>query len=167
MFKRDDIVTYGTGGVCKIVAVEEKNLTGEKKTYFVLKPVYDEKSTFFVPIDNEKGSKKLRRLLSEDEINELIDSMPEEETLWIDNERERKERYRRIIAEANRSEMIGMIRAIHFEKERREEEGKKLHISDERFFKEAEKLLYEEFRYVLKLSEEDVMPYIFGRIENV
>ena len=59
-----------------------------------------------------------------------------------------------------------MIKAIHFEKKDREEKGKKLHISDERFLKEAEKILYDEFQYVLHLSEKDVMSYIFSRIES-
>lgn len=40
-------------------------------------------------------------------------------------------------------------------------------MSDERFFKEAEQLLYDEFQYVLKLhSKDDLMKYILARIER-
>ena len=166
MLKVDDIVTYGINGVCKIVAIEEKNLMGTKKDYMVLKPLNGDKSTFYVPVDNENLLNKMRKLLSEDEINQLIDSMPNEKVLWIDNERERKECYKNIIADCNHSELIRMIKAIHFEKKGREEKGKKLHISDERFLKEAEKILYDEFQYVLNLSEKDVISYIFARIDK-
>lgn len=166
MLKVDDIVTYGINGVCKVVAIEEKNLMEQKKTYLVLKPLNGDKSTYYVPVDNENLLGKMRKLLSEDEINQLIVSMPKEKNLWIDNERERKECYKKIIADGNRSELIGMIKAIHFEKKDREEKGKKLHISDERFLKDAEKILYDEFQYVLKLSECDLMSYIFERIEK-
>ena len=166
MFNVDDIVIYGINGVCKIVTIEEKNLMGTKKNYLVLKPLNGDKSTFYVPVDNENLLSKMRKLLSEDEINQLIDSMPNEKILWINNERERKERYRQIIADGNHSELIRMIKAIHFEKKDREEKGKKLHISDERFLKEAEKILYDEFQYVLNLSEKDVMSYIFARIDK-
>ncbi len=166
MFKIDDIVTYGINGVCKVVAIEEKNLMGMKKGYLVLKPLNGDKSTFYVPVDNESLLNKMRKLLSEDEINQLIDSMPNENVLWIENERERKECYKKVIADGNHSELIRMIKAIHFEKISREEKGKKLHISDERFLKEAEKILYEEFQYVLNLSEKDVMSYIFARIDK-
>ena len=38
MFNINDIVTYGISGVCKIVEITEKDLTGVKKTYLVLKP---------------------------------------------------------------------------------------------------------------------------------
>ncbi len=166
MFKVDDIVTYGMNGVCKIVEIEEKNLMGANKTYLVLKPLHGEKSTCFVPADNENLLSKMRKLLSEEEINQLIDSMPDEEILWIDNERERKECYKKIITDGNQSDLIRMIKAIHCKKLAREKKGKKLHISDERFLKDAEKILYDEFQYVLNLSEEDVISYIFARIDK-
>lgn len=165
MFSVDDIVTYGINGVCKIVMIEEKELMGTKKKYLVLKPLNGDKSTFYVPVDNDNLLSKIRKLLSEDEINKLIDSIPNEKALWIDNERERKEQYRQIIAGGNHSKLIRMIKAINFDKKYREEQGKKLRISDERFLKEAEKILYEEFQYVLNLSQKDVMSYIFSRID--
>ncbi len=166
MFNVEDIVTYGANGVCKVVAIEKKEVMGTKKDYLVLEPVNGGKLTFYVPVDNENMLCKMRKLLSEDEINNLIDSMPDEKLLWIDSERVRKERYRQIITNGNHSELIGMIKAIYFVKKDREEKGKKLYISDERFLKEAEKILYEEFQYVLNLSEQDLMPYIYARIER-
>jgi len=67
MFKINDIVTYGTNGVCKITGTEEKDLMGTKKTYLVLKPTKTgDNSTYFVPSDNENLLGKMRKLLSED-----------------------------------------------------------------------------------------------------
>ena len=44
---------------------------------------------------------------------------------------------------------------------------KRLHMSDERFFKDAEQILYNEFQYVLELnSKEDLMTYIFKRLDK-
>ena len=116
MFNVDDIVSYGANGVCKIAAIEEKEVMGTKNDYLVLEPVNGGKLTFYVPVDNENMLCKMRKLLSEDEINKLIDSMPDEKLLWIGNERVRKERYRKILADGNHSELIRMIKAIHFEK---------------------------------------------------
>ena len=39
-----------------------------------------------------------------------------------------------------------------------------MYISDERFFKEAERILYEEFQYVLDIKKEDLLPLIFSKI---
>ena len=62
---------------------------------------------------------------------------------------------------------IGMIKAIYLQKKKREEEGKRLHISDDRFFKEAERILYDEFQYVLNIKKEELLPLIFSKIKEV
>ena len=44
---------------------------------------------------------------------------------------------------------------------------KRLLVSDERFFKDAEQLLYNEFQYVLKLkSKNELLGYILARIDT-
>ena len=92
--------------------------------------------------------------------------MASESANWIANENQRKEKYKSIISEGNHKELIKMIKAIFFEKKEREAIGKRLHASDERFLKEAEQVLHGEFQYVLNLNEDQLMAYIFERIEN-
>ena len=163
MFQRNDVIIYGTQGVCKIVDTEEKMVNGQKKTYYVLKPVDDAGSTFFAPTDNEAVLKKMRRLLSKDEIHKLMDAMGSEKGVWIPNETERREAYKSILAKGDHLELIKMIKAIYAHKEAREAEGKRLHMSDERFLKDAEQILYSEFQYVLNLNgKNDLMDYIFA-----
>ncbi len=165
MFQVNDVIVYGAQGVCQIAAVEEKNISGAKKQYYVLKPVKDPGATIYAPTDNVQVLKKMRRLLTEQEINHLIDSMPEEKTLWIVNDNERKECYKNILAAGDHSELIRMIKSIYAQKKKREEAGKRLHMVDERFFKDAEQLLYNEFQYVLNLSsKEELTKYILGRL---
>lgn len=166
MFTAADMIIYGTHGVCKITEIEEKTILGEKKKYFVLKPIKSDSSTYFVPQDNEMLVAKMRKLLSAEQINELIDSMSNESAIWIENENERKEKYKEIISRGNHKELIKMIKAIFFEKKEREGSGKRLHVSDEHFLKDAEQLLYGEFQYVLNLNEDKLMAYIFDRIEK-
>lgn len=166
MFKTDDIVIYGLNGICKIVEIEEKDLMGIKNTYLVLKPLHDDKATHYIPINNKNLLNQMRKLLSEDEINQLIDSISKENILWIEDERERKEYYKEILRNGNHSELIKMILSIHSEKESRKAKGRKLHMLDERFLNDAENILYEEFQYVLHLSRKDVISYIFSRIKK-
>lgn len=167
MFKVNDVIIYGSQGVCTITGTEEKSVGGVKKTYFVLKPVHDQGATIYAPTDNEAVLKKMRRLLTKAQIHELIDSMAEENGEWIDNENERKERYRSILSGGDHLELIKMIKAIYAHKTSREAEGKRLHMSDERFFKDAEQILYNEFQYVLDFQDKsDLMGYIFSRIEK-
>lgn len=167
MFQVNDVIIYGTQGVCKIAGTEEKSVSGTKRMYFVLKPVSDKGATIFVPTDNQVVLKKMRRLLTKDEIHALIDSMPKENAVWVTDENARKERYKEVLASGDHLELIKMIKAIYAHKKQREAEGKRLHMSDERFFKDAEQTLYNEFQYVLDIDgKEDLMTYIFARIEK-
>jgi len=167
MFQINDVLIYGTQGVCKIVDIADKTISGAKKRYYVLKPINDRSATIYAPTDNEIIMKKMRRLLSTEEINALIDSMPEDDTVWIANDSERKELYKRIIMSGAHLDLIKMIKAIYTHKQEREAAGKRLHISDLNFFKDAEQILYHEFQYVLNLSnKDDLMAYIINRISN-
>lgn len=166
MYKVNDTIMYGTQGICKIVEITEKDFMGTKKEYYVLKPINDTSATLFAPVNNAKTEAKMRRILSEEEIYELIETMPYEEANWIRNENERKEKYKNIIASSDRVELIRMIKALYYQKREREADGKHLYISDERFMKEAERILYDEFQYVLKINKADLMGFIFDRIEK-
>ena len=167
MFQINDVIIYGNQGVCEITAIEEKTLSGAKKTYFVLRPIKDQSSTIYVPTENELVRKKIRRLLTVQQINALIDSMPDEKIVWIDNVNERKERYRNLLSGGDPSSLIQMIKAIYAHKKEREDAGKRLHMMDEHFFKDAEQILYNEFQYVLNLSSKaDLMEYILNRLRK-
>lgn len=159
MFKVNDTIMYGTQGVCTIVEITEKDFMGTKKEYYVLKPMNDKGATLFAPVAGKAGN-KMRRILTEEEVHALIQRMPEEETYWIQSENQRKETYKKIIANGDHTELIRMIKALHIHREKREAEGKHLYLSDERFLKEAERILCEEFQYVLKMGRDELVAFI-------
>lgn len=159
MFKVNDTIMYGTQGVCTIVEITEKDFMGTKKEYYVLKPVNDKAATLFAPV-NAKANNKMRRILSKEEVCELLRTIPEEKGNWIPNENRRKEEFKKIIANGEHSELIKMIKSLYLQREKREIEGKHLYLSDERFLKEAERILCDEFRYVLEIEREEVLTYL-------
>ena len=167
MFQINDTVVYGVHGVCKIEDITMKEFMGSRKEYYVLKPISDSAATLYVPMHNEKLLEKMRKILSTQEVYHLIETMPQKEILWLKNENERKERYKRVIAQGDHSELIGMIKALYLQKQKREADGKRLYISDERFFKEAERILYDEFQYVLNIKRDELLPLIFSRIDSI
>ncbi|MBE5937802.1 MAG: CarD family transcriptional regulator [Lachnospiraceae bacterium] len=166
MFEINDAVIYGNQGLCKIEEIGERDFTGVKRVYYVMRPVYQSSSTIYVPIDNEMSVSRMKKILSVEEIKELICNMPQENTKWIENDSVRKEKFRQILKEGSRSDLIGLIRAVYFHKRDIEEKGKKLHIADENAMKEAEKLLYDEFAYVLQIERTEVLNYIISSFEK-
>ena len=47
------------------------------------------------------------------------------------------------------------------------ERGKKLHACDEQYYKDAEKIIYDEFAYVLDINRLDVKDFITNELEMV
>lgn len=95
MFNVHDIVMYGNLGVCRIADICPKKFDGKEILYYVLKPLSDEGSTIYYPVDSNRI--KLRRLLSKEEIYDLIKAMPEADMDWIDNDQLRQERFTAVL----------------------------------------------------------------------
>ena len=166
MFKINDVVVYGSQGVCEIVDIEKKKIEGVSRSYFVLKPKADSGAIFYVPTWNEKAWGKMRKVMTKETVDALIDSMPNKTPVWIANENERKEAYRKILASGDHAAIISMVQALFTHKKEREAEGKRLHMSDEHFMKDAEQILYSEWQYVLNVDKAGLIDYIFGRVEG-
>lgn len=166
MFKINDIVVYGAEGVCQITGTVDKIVAGKSIEYYVLKPVDGRNSTIYIPTGNQKLLEKMRKLPSKKEVNTLIDSLPEIAPNWIKNDQERKLAYGKILASGDHTAIIMMLKALYLQKKEREASKKHLGMSDDRFMKEAEQRLYNEWQYVLKMGKEELMAYIFARIEK-
>ena len=160
MFQVNDMVLYGTNGVCKLVDIDVRDCGGRMVEYYILKPIYASNSTVFVPVNNEKLTSKMRYVLTKEEIDEKIRLIPESSPGWIDDERTRKERFKDIVSRADTFELIQLIKTLLEHQEAVMARGKKLHVADERMLQEAEKMMCDEFSYVLGISKEEVPSYI-------
>ncbi|MBQ8202789.1 MAG: CarD family transcriptional regulator [Clostridia bacterium] len=165
MFKVGQTISYGSQGVCEILEITEKEIGGRSLKYYVLKPVYRENNTIFVPVDNEQLTGKMRKVLSRKEIDELIRSMPDEKAEWIDDDARRREKYREILSSGDIKATVGVIKNLHNEQQRRKQVGKKLNQQDEILFNRAETLLYDELALVLDIKPEQVLPFIIEHIK--
>ncbi len=164
MYKIDDAVIYGTDGICKIVDIAQRCFNGTEQEYYILKPLTKNGSTIMIPTKNEMLVSRMRKLLTADEVNALIESIPSEQGLdWVDDDKQRKETYRRVLLHGDRSELIRLIKVIYEHGESQKKIGKKLHACDERFLSDAEKLLYDEFSLVLGIQREQILDYITER----
>lgn len=160
MFNVNDTVIYSPCGVCRIDEIAVHDFSGEELEYYVLRPVSDAKNTFYVPVGNEQLTSQMRRILSREEISELISVMPDEDSIWIEDESVRREEYRKILRSGNRLELVKLIKTLWLRQQSCRERKKKLHIADENFLRSAENILYDEFAYVLGISRDEVLPYI-------
>lgn len=159
MFCVGQTVLYGSNGVCMVDDVTEKRIGKTKMQYYVLKPLCNNTSTLFVPTANQQLVSKMRRILTEDEAEAILRNLPPCGD-WNDNKQERSEQFRAIITEGSCVELIRLIRLVRTHEQEQLAGGKRLHITDERFLKEAEKMVCEEFSLVLHISRDEVLERI-------
>lgn len=108
----------------------------------------------------------MRRLLTKKEVTALINSFPDLEPYWVKNDHERKLAYGKILASGNHTALMMMLKALYIQKNDREANKKHLGLSDERFLKATEQLLYDEWQYVLELDRNALISYISTRTEK-
>lgn len=166
MLKIGETIQYSGNGVCVVDDIRDMDFGSGNVKYYVLRPVSSGYNTFYIPVDNEKMLSKIRKVLTLDEVNDIIGSMPESDAQWIENDQLRKEQYKKIIGSGDCREIVKVIKAIHFHKESLKEQGRKLHMVDEFMLKDAENLLYDEFAAVLNIEKDEVLPFIIKSIEN-
>ncbi len=162
MHKIGDKVVYSSYGVMEIVDIREESVLNSLQRYYILEtPGSRALSQTFIPVDNEKLTSKMRPLLSEERVLEIIhsiDSIPEAE--WISDNRARSESFKSVVESGDHVKMIAMIKLVSKTGRRREEEGKKNYLADENAMQKAQKLLYSEFSTVLGIPESEIAEFI-------
>ncbi len=159
VFSVGDTVMHPSEGVCTITELRRMEMGGTPRTYYVLKPSADQSSsTVYLPV--ARGNETLRALLSREDILALIRLSREYEGLWIADSKQRKEAFTHILSEGNYAKMIRMIVELHEQGALREREGKKPCAADSAILTEAERLLHQEFSYVLHMSLEETIAFV-------
>ncbi len=164
MFEIGSYVSYRADGVCKIADIRRESFGtfSEGALYYVLHPKNDEKSVFFVPVDNERITEVMRPLLSGEEISSLVKEVAAREFLWQENAKSRGNYLKKVLAEGDRVELVYVLMLLLFYSE-----GKRTCATDEFAKKRASQMLFDEFSMSLDIeSADDIPELIKGFLEN-
>lgn len=164
-FQLGDRVLYGIHGVCRIAGTEIRKVDRKNVEYFVLEPVNQSGSLYYVPTQNQAAVAKLRRVLTPEELTELLRSPQVQTDCWIADENRRKQCYRDIIGAGDRAALLQMVCTLHRHRKEQLSAGRKFHLCDESFLQDAQKLLSAEFALVLNIPTDEVGKYIQNELE--
>lgn len=160
MYEIGSWVVYGIHGVCRVIG-REKQLVDRKRTEFlVLEPVGQNESRFYLPTTNPVAMAKLKAVLSPEELEKLLCSEEIRKDCWIPEENLRKQHYRELIGNGDRTSLLQMVTALYRYRAAQSAAGRKFHQCDENFLRDAEKLLSSEISLVLNLSPEEARSYL-------
>ena len=167
MFSVNDYVVFGNHGICVIKAIGPLDLgiAERGRLYYTLEPLYTQKNTIYTPVDSEQNS--LRRAITREEALELIDRIPQVETVWVPDEKRREERYREIMRQNDCMGWMQIIKTLYLKKQKRLAEGRKNTARDELYLKLAEDFLYGEFAAALDVEKDEVEDLIGRRVREM
>lgn len=166
MFQTGDRVMYGIHGVCRIVGSERQKVDKNEVTYLVLEPLTQPGSRYMVPTHNTVAMGKLQRILERDELEQLIHSDTVQTDCWIRDESQRKQLYRELIGSGDRVKLMAMLCTLYRHKAEQTAAGKKVHMCDDNFLRDAEKILISEISAVLEMDAEAAKQYIRSKLKR-
>ena len=166
MYWIGDNVLYGAHGVCRIVDKEERTVDKKSVEYFVLEPLNQSGARFLVPSQNSAALAKLRPIMTKEEIDALLCSPEIATDVWIVDENQRKQCYRTLITSGDGTGLLRMVKTLYRHKQEQLTAGKRLHLCDENFLRDAQKLLDSEFSLVLGLEPDMVKDYLLSHMNT-
>jgi len=162
-FAVSDTVMHPSEGICTVSELRSMQFSGASRMYYILKPTLEKSSsTVYLPV--ARGNEILRRLLSEEDIRTIIRRSTQIAPVWIQDSKQRKEAFTQILSGGDYAVIIRMICEIREHSAQRIAEGKKPCAADEAILSEAERLLHQEFSYVLHLSAEDTVAFMIREL---
>lgn len=160
MIKKNDYIIYGGMGVCQIIDIEQDENDPDKE-YYVLKRIQGNLN-IKTPVHNNKVA--IRHIVTEDEVNQLIDEMPDMESIWIKDIRQRGLKYKEILKSGECHELLQVMKTLYDKDQEKTDYRKGLTLSDKDILQTAQTRLYEEFSFALQIPSDEVEDYIQNRI---
>ncbi len=161
MKKIGDYVIYRKE-VCQIKEIKENYR--DKEDYYRLVPVEDPSLHIDIPITNTSGF--LRDLITKEEVERIINKMPEIKTITTEDKLLENE-YKNLINSNSLEDYVRIIKTTYLRNKKREENKKKISDKDYYYFNLAEKYLYNEFSIVLNKTYEETKKYVLEKLESL
>jgi len=167
MFQTGELVVYGSTGVCRVEEIVRLDQPGVSrgKNYYLLKPLWQD-GVIYAPVDSEKVP--MRPVMSREEAEDLIDQMPgiQAAVCHGNTAQALAQQYQTAVRDGGHQALIELMKAIHHKRGQAELKNRRLGLIDERYMKQAERMLYGELATALGIGFDEVEPYIASRIDS-
>ncbi len=159
-FKPGDKAVYPAHGVGEVRAIETREISGNKQTFYILK-ILDNGMTIMVPTQNVK-SVGLREIIDEDQVDEVYEILRERD-ISVDNQPWNR-RYREYMDKIKTgsvyeiAEVLRDLSLLKFEKE--------LSFGERKLLDTARTLLVKELAIAQGMTEDEVLKEIQKIFKN-
>ena len=167
MFQPGELLVYGTTGVCRVEEIAAPGLTraDRGRQYYLLKPLHQD-GVIYAPVDSDKVP--IRPVISREEAEALIDLIPSirAEACHAPTMQALAQHYQSAVRSHDCRELLELMMSIYLKQRQAEAQKRRLGMVDERYMKQAERLLHGELSAALGIPLEEVQPYIARRVQE-
>lgn len=165
MFQPGELMVYGATGVCRVEEITRLPGGDRKRLYYLLKPLWQD-GVIYAPVDSEKVP--MRPVITREEAETLINQMPGMQAAICRGTTVQAlaQQYQTAVREGGHQGLIEMMKSIYLKRGRAEAKNRRLGAVDERYMKQAERLLYGELAIALELPYDEVEGYIARRLDE-
>ena len=104
--------------------------------------------------------------MNEEEARDFIGSIPDIEEMWIANDKMREQKYKEAFRSNEAAELVAIIKNMYLRGQERLAAGKKITATDDKYFRQAENILYTELAFSLQINKDEVRDLITKTIEG-
>ncbi|MDO4329833.1 MAG: CarD family transcriptional regulator [Lachnospiraceae bacterium] len=164
MFEKGEFIIYETAGVCKVADINTVDMKGidRKKLFYFLEPVGIKGNRLYIPVENHKSL--LRKLVSKEEADELLENVDGIGTLPIPDYKHREESYKTALKSCDCKEWMKMVHTLYQKRAELAARGKKLPSMDSRYLKIAQECLFTELSIVSGQTEASIESQIAEKV---
>jgi len=161
MFKVGDIVVYPAHGVAEVESVEDREISGSKMSFIILK-IIDTQMTVMVPVSNVKNV-GIRELIKNKGIDQVIDIL-KQRSVHVDNQtwNRRYREYMEKIKSGSAHEISEVLRDLNILKR-----GKELSFGERKMYDTAKNLLVNEISISKKIDKKDAEKMILSAMGKI
>lgn len=106
----DQLVHPGHGG-CAVVATKRMQMSGKDQEYYVLQPFVDKGMSVYVPVDKVDAN-RIRALMPRSSVQEILDSLHEQDEPWISDQKKRQLAYGTVFQEEDLVKQAGVLKML-------------------------------------------------------
>ena len=155
-----DIVHYGMDGVCEVTNIVDKKLGGQMRRFFELHPHFRKNTVVFLPVDNEHLLSRVRPVLTKEDVRDTLHDLPAAVSIWVEPDAARKEFFQMILRSGDHRQLVSLVKTLYERKMEMQTDGRKLRSADVALLKDAERLINEEFAFVMGIEPNEVPAFI-------
>ena len=160
-YKIGDYVMYSISGACEVVEIGTLDFAGPDKLYYSLKPVYDDRDTLYVAVNNE--DKIARKVVGKKAAQEILDQIKKGKR---HGEMPNKEACEAIRQQADSMEITNMIRHLRYIRSENKKNHKGLNIADAKLLTYAERVIISELATALAIPMEEAVEKLNRALEK-